>query len=91
MSFASNKRRPAGRRSGDTIPNSKESKREKGSSLNSDSLAPKPLASSLYVPVSQAHCPHKRSISVTSFLPPPALELFGAIATELKPLAGTDD
>src|SRR5208337_1790311 len=42
------------------------SKRENGSLRNSDSLAPKPLASSLYVPVSEARCPHKWSILVTS-------------------------
>jgi hypothetical protein len=43
--------------------------REKGTSLNSDSLAPKPLASSVYVRVSEARCPHKQSISVMSLFP----------------------
>ena len=41
-------------------------RREKGTSLNSDSLTPKPLASSVYVRVPEAPCPHKRSISVMS-------------------------
>jgi len=45
--------------------------REKGTSLNSDSLGPKPLASSVYVRVPEASCPHKRSISVTSLFPSP--------------------
>src|SRR5271166_2659943 len=40
--------------------------REKGMSLNSDSLTPKPLASSVYVRVPEARYPHKRSISVMS-------------------------
>ena len=43
--------------------------REKGTSLNSDSLAPKPLASSVYVRVPEARCPNKRSISVMSLFP----------------------
>ncbi len=43
--------------------------REKGMSLNSDSLAPKPLASSVYVRVPEARFPHQRSISVTSLFP----------------------
>ena len=43
--------------------------RGKGTSLNSDSLAPKPLASSVYVRVPEARCPHKRSISVMSLFP----------------------
>src|SRR5271166_5340109 len=43
--------------------------RGKGTSLNSDSLAPKPLASSFYVRVPEAPSPHERSISVTSLLP----------------------
>jgi len=41
----------------------------KGTSLNSYSLAPKPLASSVYVRVPEAHCPHKRPISMTSIFP----------------------
>jgi hypothetical protein len=41
----------------------------KGTSLNSASLAPKPLASSVYVRVPEAPCPHKRSISVASLFP----------------------
>jgi hypothetical protein len=49
--------------------------REKRSSLNSDFLASKPLASSLYLPVSEAPCPHKRSISVTSLFPSPWLSI----------------
>src|SRR5271157_4375187 len=49
--------------------------RGKGSPLNSDSLAPKPLASSLYLPISEAPCPHKRSISVTSLFPSPWLSI----------------
>ena len=50
-------------------------KREKGTSLNSDSLAPKPLASSVYVRVPEARCPHKRSMSVTSLFPFPPFPL----------------
>ena len=45
--------------------------REKRTSPNSTSLTPKPLASSVYVHVPEAPSPHKRSISVTSFLPFP--------------------
>ena len=45
--------------------------REKGTSLNSDSLTPKPLASSVYVRVPEARRPHKRSISVMSLFPSP--------------------
>jgi hypothetical protein len=41
--------------------------REKGSSLNSAFLTPKPLASSVYVHVPEAPSPLKRSISVMSF------------------------
>ena len=41
----------------------------KGTSLNSDSLAPKPLASSVYVHVPEAPSPHKRSISIASHFP----------------------
>jgi len=41
----------------------------KGTSLNSASLAPKPVASSVYVRVPEAPCPHKRSILVTSLFP----------------------
>ena len=48
-------------------------RREKGTSLNSDSLAPKPLASSVYVLDPEAHCPHKRSVSVMSLFPSPGL------------------
>ncbi len=40
--------------------------RGKGSSLTSAFLTPKPPASSVYVHVPEARCPHKRSISVTS-------------------------
>src|SRR5208337_1451270 len=43
--------------------------RGKGSLLNSDSLTPKPLASSVYVHVLEAHSPLKRSISVMSLFP----------------------
>ena len=43
--------------------------REKGTPLNSTCLAPKPLASSVYVHVPQAHSPHERSISVMSLFP----------------------
>ncbi len=43
--------------------------RGKRTSLNSDSLAPKPLASSVYVRVPEARCPYKRSISVMSLFP----------------------
>src|SRR5208337_4682786 len=50
---------------------------EKGSSLNSDSLAPKPLASSLYVPASEACCSHTRSIPVTSLFASPGNGLCG--------------
>src|SRR5271157_447520 len=44
---------------------------EKGTSLNSTSLTPKPkpLASSVYVHVPEAPSPHKRSIAVTSLFP----------------------
>ena len=42
---------------------------DKGSSLNSASLTLKPLASSVYVHVPEARCPHKRSISVMSLFP----------------------
>jgi len=48
----------------------KGTERGKGTSLSSDSLAPKPVASSVYVRVPEAPCPHKRSISMTSFSPP---------------------
>ncbi len=48
-------------------------RREKGSSLNSASLTPKPLASSVYVHVPEAPSPFKRSMSVTSLLPSPGL------------------
>ena len=41
----------------------------KGTSLNSTSLTPKPLASSVYVHVPVAPSPHKRSISVMSHFP----------------------
>jgi hypothetical protein len=44
--------------------------REKGSSLNSASLTPKPLASSVYVHIPGSF-PLKRSISVTSLFPSP--------------------
>jgi hypothetical protein len=43
--------------------------RGKGTSLNSASLAPKPVASSVYVRALEAPCPHRRSISVTSLFP----------------------
>ena len=43
----------------------------KGTSLNSDSLAPKPLASSSYVRVPEAPSPHERSISMMSLFPSP--------------------
>jgi len=43
--------------------------REQGTSLNSDSLAPKPLTSSVYVRVPEALCPRKRSILVMSLFP----------------------
>ena len=42
---------------------------EKGTSPNRASLAPKPVASSVYVRVPEAPCPHKRSISVMSLFP----------------------
>jgi hypothetical protein len=42
---------------------------EKGSSLISASLTTKPLASSVYVRVPEASCPHKRSILVESHFP----------------------
>ena len=45
--------------------------REKGSSLNSAFLTPKPLASSVYVHVLEAPSPVERSILVTSPLPYP--------------------
>ena len=54
------------------VPRNKELhlwRRQKGTSLNSDSLDPKPLASSLYVRVSEARCPDKRSTSVMSLFP----------------------
>ena len=41
----------------------------KGSLLNSASLTPRPLASSVYVHVLEAPSPLKRSISVTSLFP----------------------
>ncbi len=41
----------------------------KGTSLNSTSLTPKPLVSSVYVPVSEAIFPCEQSISVTSHFP----------------------
>ena len=44
--------------------------RGKGTSLNGASLAPKPVASSVYVRVPEAPRPHKRSISVTSHFHP---------------------
>src|SRR5271165_5997976 len=44
--------------------------RGKGSLLNSASLTPKPLASSVYVHVLEAPSPLKRSISVMSLFPP---------------------
>ena len=47
--------------------------REKGPSLNSASLTPKPLASSVYVHVLQAPSPLKRSILVMSPFPSPDL------------------
>ena len=40
--------------------------RERGSSLYSTLLTPKPPASSVYVRVPEARCPHTRSIPVTS-------------------------
>jgi len=43
--------------------------REKGTLLNSASLAPKPVASSVYVRVPDAPSPLTRSISVFSFFP----------------------
>src|SRR5271157_6369201 len=43
--------------------------REKGTSLNSTCLTPKPLASSVYVHVPEAPSPHERSISVMSLFP----------------------
>src|SRR5271165_1621041 len=46
-----------------------ESGRGKGSSPNSASLTPKPLASSAYVHVLEAPSPLKRSILVTSLFP----------------------
>ena len=46
-------------------------RREKGSSLNSASLTPRPLASSIYMHVPEAPSPFKRSISVTSLFPSP--------------------
>src|SRR5208337_1328041 len=54
-----------GESSGSTI----DAESDKGTSLNSASLAPKPLASSVYVHVPEARCPHKWSISVTSLFP----------------------
>ena len=42
---------------------------EKGTSLNSTCLTPKPLASSVYVRVPEAPSPHERSISVMSLFP----------------------
>ena len=51
--------------------------RGKGTSLSSDSLAPKPVASSVYVRVHEARCPHKWSISVTSLFPSSVSRLRG--------------
>src|SRR5271166_301689 len=42
---------------------------KKRTSLNSTSLTPKPLASSVYVHVPEAPSPHKRSIAVMSLFP----------------------
>ena len=50
--------------------------REKGSSLNSAFLTPKPLASSVYVHVPEAHSPHERLISVMSRFPFLSFALF---------------
>ena len=70
--------------------------RGKGTSLNSDSLAPKPLASSFYVRVPEAPSPHERSISVTFLFPSPSLfpslrspewAWFGLSAWPLGPIA----
>src|SRR5208337_767970 len=58
-----------GESSGSTI----DAESDKGTSLNSASLAPKPLASSVYVHVPEARCPHKWSISV--MCPFPSLSL----------------
>jgi hypothetical protein len=44
---------------------------EKGTSLNSTCLPPKPLASSVYVRVPEAPSPHERSISMMSLFPSP--------------------
>jgi hypothetical protein len=64
-------------------------RREKGSSLNSAFLTPKPLASSVYVHVLEAPSPLKRSILVTSPFPSPVLRIsrtsasrYGALATK---------
>src|SRR5271166_3553230 len=45
--------------------------REKGSSLNSTCVTPKPLAPSVYVHAPQAHSPHERSMSVMSLFSSP--------------------
>ena len=45
----------------------------KGTSLNSDSLVPKSLASSVYVHVPEAPSPPKWSMSVTALFPSPRL------------------
>jgi len=53
-----------------------DSGRGKGTSLNSASIAPKPVASSAYVRGTEAPCPHKRSILVTSLFPFPRSRSF---------------
>src|SRR5271157_2575516 len=47
--------------------------REKGTSLNSTCLTPKPLAPSVYVHVLEVPSPLERSISVMSLFPSPCL------------------
>ncbi len=60
-------------------------RRGQGTLLNSTSLTPKPLASSVYMHVPEAISPHKRSISVTSLFPFPGLELrTTATAVQIK-------
>ena len=53
----------------DSIGSKRNLRERKGTSLNSDSLAPKPLASSVFVRVAEARCPHKRSMSVMFLFP----------------------
>ena len=72
------RRKPTWTRSGgrgqfDTHTPSKDRGREEGPSLNSASLTPEPLASSVYVHALEAPSPLKRSISVTSLFPSPEM------------------